>query len=99
VLVSTGVAAWLLSLLHEVTRSYHLTEFRRRKKLTKRDDIGAEIYRLTREYPRDHKLILPTRFGNILRGFEQYPRHVFGIEPITMWGRLTAVIPRVSCGA
>ena len=36
---------------------------------------------------------MPTRLGNILRACEHYPNYMFGIEPITTWYRLVAVIP------
>jgi hypothetical protein len=54
---------------------------------------GLVKYRYTRAYPRDVSLVLPTKFGNILRAFESYPASMFGLDPITSWFRLVAVIP------
>lgn len=44
-------------------------------------------------FPRDSGRVLPTRFGNIYRAAEYYPRYMFNIDAITMWPRLLAVIP------
>jgi hypothetical protein len=38
--------------------------------------------------------ILPTRFGNAIKAFEVYPRDIYGADAITIWLRLTSVIPR-----
>jgi hypothetical protein len=48
---------------------------------------------LARQYPLQVTLVLPTRFGNILRSFEHHPRHLYNIAPISGWARLLAVIP------
>jgi hypothetical protein len=45
-------------------------------------------------YPVDAGLVLPTRFGNVLRAFETYPRGVYGIEAIPTWLRLQGVVPK-----
>jgi hypothetical protein len=36
--------------------------------------------------------ILPTRLGNVIRAFENYPRHQYGMSAIPLWPRLIAVI-------
>jgi hypothetical protein len=46
------------------------------------------------EYPEQRHLVLPTRFGNVLRAFEIYPGTVYGVESIHAWPRLLAVIPK-----
>jgi hypothetical protein len=44
-------------------------------------------------YPDSSEFILPTRFGNVFRALEVYPRVVYGIDAIPAWPRLQAVIP------
>ena len=39
-------------------------------------------------------LVLPTRFGNVIRAFEAYPETVYGIDAIYGWLRLQAVISK-----
>jgi hypothetical protein len=45
-------------------------------------------------YPTFESEILPTRFGNVLRAFEVYPRDVYGVDAIPMYLRLGSVIPK-----
>jgi hypothetical protein len=45
-------------------------------------------------YPSDPKRILPTAFGNAIRGFEDYPTDMYGVDSIMVWVRLLAVIPK-----
>jgi hypothetical protein len=47
----------------------------------------------SRRYPLNPALIRETKFGNVLRAFEEYPAVMWNIEPITTWVRLTAVLP------
>ena len=49
--------------------------------------------RLGNEFPEAESLVLPTRFGNVVRAFERYPQVIYGIEAINTWPRLQAVIP------
>jgi hypothetical protein len=37
--------------------------------------------------------LLPTSFGNAVRAFEVYPRVMYGLDDISGWNRLVAVIP------
>ncbi|AQH02713.1 hypothetical protein A9R05_27745 [Burkholderia sp. KK1] len=46
------------------------------------------------EYPEQRELVLPTRFGNVLRAFEMYAGNVYGVESIHAWPRLLAVVPK-----
>jgi hypothetical protein len=54
-------------------------------------------YSLTSEmnenFPPSRNLILPSRFGNILRAAEMYPGSRYGIDAVPVWGRLSHVIP------
>jgi hypothetical protein len=45
-------------------------------------------------YPRKPELVLPTRFGNVIRAFEMYPSDAYGVEAISTWLRLQGVIPK-----
>ncbi|MGN8108142.1 hypothetical protein ACTJLB_09140 [Paraburkholderia sp. 22098] len=49
---------------------------------------------LALEYPARRELVLPTRFGNVLRAFEMYADEVYGVESIHAWPRLLAVVPK-----
>ncbi|RKP46003.1 hypothetical protein [Trinickia fusca] len=50
--------------------------------------------KLALEYPDQRELVLPTRFGNVLRAFEMYAGNVYGVESIHAWPRLLAVVPK-----
>ncbi|GJH28793.1 hypothetical protein [Caballeronia novacaledonica] len=62
------------------------------------DQLNRKYLRLTRlhalQYPEEPSLVLPTRFGNVLRSFEMYAGTVYGVESIHTWPRLLAVIPK-----
>lgn len=49
--------------------------------------------RLAREFPHEEELILPTSFGNTYRAVEIYSRVMYGLEGVSGWNRLIAVIP------
>lgn len=53
------------------------------------NDAGAA---LNFEYPNNRHAVLPTRLGNVIRSFERYPSHQYGMESIDLWPRLVAVI-------
>jgi len=48
--------------------------------------------RLVKAYPREGRA-LPTRLGNAIRAFEDYPLDQYGIYAVTMWPRLLSVVP------
>lgn len=50
-------------------------------------------YRLANEFPEREDLVLPTRFGNVVRAFERYPQIIYSTEAIETWPRLQALIP------
>jgi hypothetical protein len=60
--------------------------------------LQRECRRLSRElasdFPSDEDSILPTRFGNVIRSFEDYPRYVYGADSIPLWIHLISVIPK-----
>jgi len=45
-------------------------------------------------FPHLPHLVLPTRFGNVIRSFETYPLRVYGVDSIPTWLRMAAVIPK-----
>lgn len=45
------------------------------------------------DFPDDIEFILPTRFGNLFRAIEVYPRVIYGLDAIPAWPRLQAVMP------
>jgi len=47
----------------------------------------------SRHYPQNPCEIRPTKFGNAVRAFEEYPAVMWNVEPISTWVRLTAVLP------
>jgi len=46
------------------------------------------------EFPLDARRLLPTKFGNVLRSFEDYPPDIYGVDSIIVWVRLLAVITK-----
>ncbi|HEX8452354.1 MAG TPA: hypothetical protein VF647_09675 [Longimicrobium sp.] len=51
--------------------------------------------RVVNEYP-GPELVLPTRLGNVIRSFEEYPRSVYGISTVSVWPRLVGVLSKES---
>jgi hypothetical protein len=51
--------------------------------------------RVKNEYP-GPELVLPTRLGNVMRSFEEYPRNVYGISTVSVWPRLVGVLNKES---
>jgi hypothetical protein len=49
--------------------------------------------RETNGYP-EAAYVLPTRLGNAIRSFEEYPRKVYGISGVTVWPRLVGVMDK-----
>ena len=48
---------------------------------------------LATNFPDDERWLLPTAFGNAIRGFEVYPRVMYGLDAIPGWTRLVLVLP------
>jgi len=76
------------------------TEWRLRRQnryIQERELLYDRQYSLTSErnenFPPSLQLIMPTRFGNILRSAEMYPGKRYGIDAVPLWGRLIHVIP------
>jgi hypothetical protein len=62
-----------------------LTECPTRRDATKPDEIIADG-------------IMPTRFGNMIRAFEVYPREIYGADSIPVWLRLATVVSKDFAG-
>jgi hypothetical protein len=61
--------------------------------------IGALLPAQTRlarymksEFPGADMLVLPTRLGNVIRAFENYPYLMYGMDPIVLWPHL---VPKI----
>jgi len=84
--------SWLTPL-----KTWHQGRWQRRKeKQDEGDDAlaqGEKRKQLLNDYPTDVNDFLPTSFGNALRAFERYPAEVYGIDTVSGWLRLGAVIP------
>jgi uncharacterized repeat protein (TIGR01451 family) len=79
-----GLHALLLALLALDTRHPDYAQI-----LTEWNDVSEKV---NSEFPERKSLILPTQLGNIIRSFERYPDIQYGIESITIWPRLIAVL-------
>ncbi len=56
-------------------------------------EFGKKMRKFPGDRPEDRELILPTRLGNVIKSFENYPVHQYGIDDVTMWPRLISQIP------
>jgi hypothetical protein len=50
-------------------------------------------WRLNRDYPPSEGNVLPTLFGNRIRAFELYPNDLYGADGVTLWPRLSTILP------
>ncbi len=64
------------------------------KPFLNRSERQRVIVYFAERFPSKKELVLPTKLGNAIRAFEDYPRVMYGIESITGWSRLNAVIPK-----
>ena len=53
----------------------------------------TNLQRVVEELPDHADWVLPTRYGNLVRAFEVYPRVLYGLDAIPAWPRLQAVLP------
>jgi len=51
------------------------------------------VRRFRANWPPRRDLVLPTRFGNVIRAFENYANTVYGPDGIATWPRLFGVLP------
>jgi hypothetical protein len=57
-------------------------------------DITADRIRLDLAYGRTYARIRPTRLGNIVEAYNDYPYDRYGIDGTLFWPRLTQVMPK-----
>jgi hypothetical protein len=59
--------------------------------------LKQRLYQLSARYqlhyPLAPQLIMPTRFGNVMRAMESYPRERYQMDAVILWPRLLHVIP------
>jgi len=58
------------------------------------DEYTKTLAQVRREFPQEQWLIMPTRIGNVIRGFEYYPKREYGIDGAEMWPRLIPEIDK-----
>jgi uncharacterized repeat protein (TIGR01451 family) len=58
-----------------------------------RDRLGI---RRIQDFPGEPQLALPTRLGNVIRAFEEYPRLEYGFDAIALWPHLLTVVDKES---
>jgi hypothetical protein len=46
------------------------------------------------DFPLNEDGVLPTRLGNAIRSFEDYPERQYGIDAVTIWPRLVAKVDK-----
>jgi hypothetical protein len=56
-------------------------------------DHAKHMLQAVCDFPDTAEFVLPTRFGNLFRAFEVYPRVIYGLDAIPAWPRLQAVMP------
>lgn len=64
------------------------------KPFSQREKLMESSHRLALQFPSRVDLVLPTTFGNTVRAFEDYPRVMYGFEPIGGWSRLQSIMPK-----
>jgi hypothetical protein len=64
--------------------------------IRKRQNLEETKYRLTyyldHNYPASLSAVMPTRFGNLLRAAEMYPKR-YGIDAVPLWSKLASALP------
>jgi hypothetical protein len=57
------------------------------------DEFPAKLYKAVLYFPDQQEFVLPTKFGNVMRALDVYPRVVYGIDSVPTWRHLTMIIP------
>jgi hypothetical protein len=57
-------------------------------------DYDRGVLKFGQTWPMRRSMVLPTRFGNVIRAVESYPQALYGIEGVSGWLRLQAVISK-----
>lgn len=74
---------FLFSILLKWSYSREIKRFRRMESGEGRRD---------RDFPSKEALFLPTRIGNVIKSFEEYPKTRYGMDTIALWSRLVPVL-------
>ena len=88
--------AWSISIFRDLTKRHGEIEAKRvdgKVPAELQAEHGRLRLRLGNDFPERESLVLPTRFGNVVRAFERYPQLIYGIDAISAWPRLQALIP------
>jgi hypothetical protein len=70
-----------------------LDRYKKRRSLLK-DILYALVANSDTRFPPSENLVLPSRFGNILRAAEMYPGARYNIDAVPIWGRMAHIIPK-----
>jgi hypothetical protein len=54
--------------------------------------VGDIDYELRNHFPGEESAILPTRLGNSIAAFEEYPQRRYGIDAIELWSHLLPIL-------
>jgi hypothetical protein len=59
-----------------------------------RDDktAASAAWRMQRAFPEQRSSVMPTRLGNAIHAFEQYPKRRWGLNAIVMWPHISALM-------
>ena len=67
----------------------------RQKQVSRINSVRAMLGRsINTEFPISESSVLPTRLGNVIRSFEDYPQRQYNMAAITLWPRLIAKIDK-----
>jgi hypothetical protein len=77
-------------------RQRWVREFRWLSELDRAPEVSpqrtAASRRLNSEFPAQEANLLPTRFGNVIRPFETYPRQRYSLDGIAAWPRIATLL-------
>lgn len=90
--LSLAAVAGLIYKGHECWRMSEEKRYNTEKPKSKNDDTKVPWMRFLRNFSRKQPC-LPTRLGNIVNGYEDYPSETYDIDSFTFWYRLVGVIP------
>jgi hypothetical protein len=81
---------------HKREHPEKFTDSERKRAIELQNKRGRRLRRLVNNFPDGEEHVLPTRFGNVIRAFEVYPRVMYGIDSIPGWYRLSRVMDKTS---
>lgn len=84
---------WSLSIFEELNAKIKMLDSHKPLSASQQSERRRLRMRLSNEFPEHRRLVLPTRFGNIVRAFERYPQVIYNIDAIRCWTRLQALLP------